>query len=436
MNINEIKPKTNKISTKLLETQSLLVSNGVNTLTLTPTDLTVDNLIVNKDTKLNGNVTVVIDVNNPDNKFSVTGPTELAGVKTGDLVANKIVVDNSVSIASDLKVFGRILDSDGNAGEVGQVLTSSGADNFKWAAPEFRMPDIATNLKDYGKLYGLIQKSDTGKPNTSGYYSVVFGQNNSRENANYSITVGLDNTSNTVHNFTQLFGEGLISDTNSELIIGSFNKPVSRAAFVIGNGTDNANRSNLFSIDKLGNTQIFDATGTSIFNLDRSGNLTIPNKFTSDSIEVNTIKVTNGIDLTGLSLKFEDLTLENLTVNKNSTFKGPLDLKDKLTSLSDIEAENITADTKLTSSSLETGNITSDGVLKIAGITNTGILENIGFVQITGGISTSENANINGNIITNNINAKDVTFDNITSDSIKINKLYFPIIYKIIIIIF
>ena len=428
INCNDITSKnisnTNKISTKLLETQSLLVSNGINTLTLTPTDLIVDNLTVNKDAKLNGNVTVVIDVNNPDNKFSVTGPTELAGVKTGNLVANKIVVDNSVSIASDLKVFGRILDSDGNAGEPGQVLTSSGANNFKWAAPEFRMPDIATNIQDYGRLYGLIQKSDTGKPNTSGYYSVVFGQNNSRENANYSITVGLDNTSNEVHNFTQLFGEGLVSDTNSELITGSFNKPVSRAAFVIGNGTDNANRSNLFLIDKLGNTQIFDATGTSIFNLERTGNLTISNKFTADSIEVKNIKATDGIDLTGLSLNLEDLTVENLTVNKNSTFKGPLDLRDKLTSLSDIEAENITANTKLISSSLETGNITSDGVLKIAGITNTGILENIGFVQITGGISTSENANINGNIITNNITAKDVIFDNITSDSIKINKLY------------
>ena len=415
---------SNKISTKLLETESLLVTNGTNTLTLTPTDLIVDNLIVNKDTKLNGNVTIVIDTDNPDNKFSVTGPTELAGVKTGDLIADKIVVDNSVSIASDLKVFGRILDSNGNAGEVGQVLTSAGADNFKWAAPEFRMPDVATNIQDYGRLYGLIQKSDTGKPNTSGYYSVVFGQNNNRENANYSITVGLDNASNTVHNFTQLFGEGLISDNNSELITGSFNKPVSKASFVIGNGTDDTSRSNLFSLDKLGNTQIFDTAGTSIFNLERTGNLTIPNKFTADSIEVNNIKIANGIDLTGLSLTFEDLTIENLTVNKNSTFKGPLDLRDKLTSLSDIEAENITANTKLISNSLETGNITSNGVLKIAGITNTGILENIGSVQITGGITTSENANINGNIITNNIIAKDVTFDNIVSDSIKINKLY------------
>ena len=95
------------------------------------------------------------------------------------------------------------------------------------------LPDVAKNLKDFGALYGIVQKSDVSKPNKSGYYSIVFGQNNDREKANYSITAGLDNKSNEVHNFTQLFGEGLISDNSSETLLGAYNKPVVNGALII-----------------------------------------------------------------------------------------------------------------------------------------------------------------------------------------------------------
>ena len=408
-----------KIITDSLETKSITIADGLNTLQLNPDSILVDNLTVNKNTNLKGNVAIVIDINDNTNKFSVSGPSEFNTVKTGDLFSNSIVCSNSVSISSNLKVSGRILDSEGNSGEAGQVLTSNGMDNFKWAAPQFQMPDVAKNLKDFGALYGIVQKSDVSKPNKSGYYSIVFGQNNDREKANYSITAGLDNKSNEVHNFTQLFGEGLISDNSSETLLGAYNKQVTNGALIIGNGTDNSNRTNLFELNKYGEIIVNDTNNNNILKLDKNSNLTINNKFTSDSIEVKNLKVQNGIDLVGVSLSFEDLSIKNLTVENKSTLKGEVELRSPLTSTSSIESNTLNVDSKITSGSLETALIKNTGVLNTVGIINTGNEEIHGALSLTGELNSKDNIQSTGNLTINDIKSNNIEANNIIANSLK-----------------
>ena len=408
-----------KIITDSLKTKSITIADGLNTLQLNPDSILVDNLTVNKNTNLKGNVAIVIDINDNTNKFSVSGPSEFNTVKTGDLFSNSIVCSNSVSISSNLKVSGRILDSEGNSGEAGQVLTSNGMDNFKWAAPQFQMPDVAKNLKDFGALYGIVQKSDVSKPNKSGYYSIVFGQNNDREKANYSITAGLDNKSNEVHNFTQLFGEGLISDNSSETLLGAYNKQVTNGALIIGNGTDNSNRTNLFELNKYGEIIVNDTNNNNILKLDKNSNLTINNKFTSDSIEVKNLKVQNGIDLVGVSLSFEDLSIKNLTVENKSTLKGEVELRSPLTSTSSIESNTLNVDSKITSGSLETALIKNTGVLNTVGIINTGNEEIHGALSLTGELNSKDNIQSTGNLTINDIKSNNIEANNIIANSLK-----------------
>ena len=412
-----------KIITDSLETKSITIADGLNTLQLNPDSILVDNLTVNKNTNLKGNVAIVIDINDNTNKFSVSGPSEFNTVKTGDLFSNSIVCSNSVSISSNLKVSGRILDSEGNSGEAGQVLTSNGMDNFKWAAPQFQMPDVAKNLKDFGALYGIVQKSDVSKPNKSGYYSIVFGQNNDREKANYSITAGLDNKSNEVHNFTQLFGEGLISDNSSEILLGAYNKQVTNGALIIGNGTDNSNRTNLFELNKHGEIIVNDTNNNNILKLDKNSNLTINNKFTSDSIEVKNLKVQNGIDLVGVSLSFEDLSIKNLTVENKSTLKGEVELNNKLISNSSIDCNSINVTAKITSDSLDTTSINNTGVLNTVGIVNTGDEEISGKLIVEGEISNSSNIKSAGNLTINNIQSNDIDANNIVANSLTVDTI-------------
>ena len=58
-----------------------------------------------------------------------------------------------------------------------------------------------------------------------------------------------------VDNFS--LGEGLYTDTENQLVIGSYNEPsgTTNKAFVIGNGEDNSNRSNAFTVDYQGNVE-------------------------------------------------------------------------------------------------------------------------------------------------------------------------------------
>lgn len=65
----------------------------------------------------------------------------------------------------------------------------------------------------------------------------------------YSIAQGI---SSVALNYSQAFGAGTVI-TNTGMAIGNFNKTSADVAFVIGNGTNNANRSDLYWIDHDGN---------------------------------------------------------------------------------------------------------------------------------------------------------------------------------------
>lgn len=69
---------------------------------------------------------------------------------------------------------------------------------------------------------------------------------------------------------SQTFGEGLTSNIKNQVVIGQYNNPT-MSPFIIGNGTDGENRSNLFEINSAGDViitgNIKKADGTSLENI-------------------------------------------------------------------------------------------------------------------------------------------------------------------------
>ena len=72
-----------------------------------------------------------------------------------------------------------------------------------------------------------------------------------------SLNVGSEFTDIAVDINTFSFGEGLYTDTENQVVIGTYNVPsaTTHKAFVIGNGSSDSQRSNSFSIDLSGNVE-------------------------------------------------------------------------------------------------------------------------------------------------------------------------------------
>ena len=85
-----------------------------------------------------------------------------------------------------------------------------------------------------------------GDKNKVSYKSIAIGDLNSAYME--SIAIG---SYNSASNYSQAFGKGIVI-TNTAMSIGSYNKTSANIAFIIGNGTDNNHRSDLFWINKGG----------------------------------------------------------------------------------------------------------------------------------------------------------------------------------------
>lgn len=102
---------------------------------------------------------------------------------------------------------------------------------------------VAFGKSNNAKTYSMAE----GNQNIADRYSMAEGFINTADR--YSIAAGLQSFAD---DCSQAFGDGIII-TNSGMGIGTFNKTSADAAFVIGNGTDNAHRSDLYLIDHNGN---------------------------------------------------------------------------------------------------------------------------------------------------------------------------------------
>lgn len=89
----------------------------------------------------------------------------------------------------------------------------------------------------------------------SGNASVAIGR---EVEATRTGAVGFGYYTKTKNRYGLTAGVGVETTTSSEdgqVAFGSYNKPINNALLVIGNGTDNENRSNAFVVNKLGNVQ-------------------------------------------------------------------------------------------------------------------------------------------------------------------------------------
>lgn len=110
---------------------------------------------------------------------------------------------------------------------------------------------ISNSAKSYAAAFGTENDaSETsitqGNANTASYQSIAIGNKNSAYLG--SVAIGSTNVAST---YSQAFGKGIVI-TNTAMSIGSYNKTSADIAFVIGNGTDDSNRSDLFWINKNG----------------------------------------------------------------------------------------------------------------------------------------------------------------------------------------
>lgn len=124
---------------------------------------------------------------------------------------------------------------------------SNKAETYSLAQGEANSADryaVAFGLNNNASQTSITQ----GDANTASYQSIAIGNTNSA----YLCSVAMGST-NAASTYSQAFGKGIII-TNTAMSIGSYNKTSADIAFVIGNGTDNDNRSDLFLINKNGDT--------------------------------------------------------------------------------------------------------------------------------------------------------------------------------------
>ncbi|MBO7713606.1 MAG: hypothetical protein J6S85_26170 [Methanobrevibacter sp.] len=52
------------------------------------------------------------------------------------------------------------------------------------------------------------------------------------------------------------FGEGLITNSENQTVFGQYNEPDANQLLIFGNGVDDNNRNNIFTVDKYGNAYL------------------------------------------------------------------------------------------------------------------------------------------------------------------------------------
>ena len=101
------------------------------------------------------------------------------------------------------------------------------------------------------------------------------------------------------------FGEGLITQSENQLVVGSYNIPDGEQVFIVGNGTDNNNRSNIFTVNVLGEAYLSGARILTQY--DRINVSQLVNDIgyiTGDDISTYTYKAGTGLALDEETLTF------------------------------------------------------------------------------------------------------------------------------------
>ena len=164
---------------------------------------------------------------------------------------------------------------------------------------------FAQGLGSVAQRYSFAQ----GLTNSSTVCSFTQGISNIAND--YSIAQGV---SSTALNYSQAFGAGSVI-TNTGMAIGNFNKTSAGVAFVIGNGTNALNRSDLYWIDHDGNvsakgnisatnfyingTLLPDLTYTMLYS---QGSTLQPTKFNISSLNVTNYRSNQSIDFISLNV--------------------------------------------------------------------------------------------------------------------------------------
>lgn len=115
---------------------------------------------------------------------------------------------------------------------------------------------------------------------SSGLYSISFGYNNT-SSGTASLAMGTRSTASA--DYSVAIGKSLIASSTEQIVLGKFNveDDQSEYCFIIGNGTDANNRSNVLTVDQHGNIDANNIiTSTSISNtglisFKNSGNTTV-----------------------------------------------------------------------------------------------------------------------------------------------------------------
>lgn len=121
---------------------------------------------------------------------------------------------------------------------------SFGKKNINQKELSFQM---GANNQGYNK-YGIT----IGQNNISGYGNAIFGRNINAGFAQMNISQGDYNTIGNYAKYDAQFGWNLNSNYDNQYQFGKFNKNKKNNIVEIGYGTDNANRKNIFEIDKDG----------------------------------------------------------------------------------------------------------------------------------------------------------------------------------------
>lgn len=121
---------------------------------------------------------------------------------------------------------------------------SFGKDNITQKDLSFQ---VGANNQGYNK-YGIT----IGQNNISGYGNAIFGRNINAGFAQMNISQGDYNTIGNYAKYDAQFGWNLNSNYDNQYQFGKFNKNKKNNIVEIGYGTDNANRKNIFEIDKDG----------------------------------------------------------------------------------------------------------------------------------------------------------------------------------------
>lgn len=120
---------------------------------------------------------------------------------------------------------------------------------FQKGTPHTRTADDVTVEYDGGSIFVVTSETLT---------SCVFYFKGVVEHQKCGVFTFGDRTPGAKGSFSSTFGEGLIAIANDQFVIGRYNNSDTNKVFIVGCGTGNEDRSNVFTINSIGNIESAD----------------------------------------------------------------------------------------------------------------------------------------------------------------------------------